>query len=204
MQDPNQIPQQPSASRPADAVGELIPGPQSTLPNLPNAASNAQPIFSGSVSLWMAASSFILGFVVDLIGAGLLVYWGVSGPTPLGIAAMIGGFAMIAASSLMLLYTVISIRASRYTITHRHIERELGLFVKKVDALPLGNVKRVDLKQSFIERVINVGTIEVYDSDDEQAHPHWKLEGINDPRPTYEKLRDAVMDLTMRRGIIIN
>src|SRR5258705_9098180 len=100
----------------------------------------------------------------------------------------------------MLLYVILPIRAPRYTNTHRHIEREMGLFVKKVDALPLGHVKRVDLKQSFIERLINVGTIEVY-SESEEARPHWLLEGIPNPRPTYEKVRDAVMDLTLRRGI---
>lgn len=179
-----------------------VVAPRSAIP-IPDASTNAVPLYTGAVSLWMASKTIFAGLLADLIGAGLLVYWAAFAPgTPQGIAAMIAGFALIIASSIMLFYTVLAVRATRYTITHRHIEREMGLFVKKVDALPLGQIKRVDLKQSFIERLINVGTIEVY-SETEDNSPHWLLEGIPNPRPTYEKLRDAVMDLTLRRGIIL-
>lgn len=191
-----------SAPSPAPAP-DAAPAPAPRPMPVPGPETNAVPLYAGSVSLWLGAKSILFGLFLELCGAALLVVWAVpfAGP-PFGIVAMVAGFALIIASTLMLFYTVLAVRATRYTITHRHIEREMGLFVKKVDALPLGHVKRVDLKQSFIERLINVGTIEVF-AETEDTKPHWLLEGIPNPRPTYEKLRDAVMDLTLRRGIIL-
>ena len=151
----------------------------------------------------MGVKSYFLCFLAILGGAALLVYWAAYGKdTMAGKAAMIAGFALLLASFIMLFYVSASIRACRYTITQRHIERELGLFVKKIDALPMGHIKRVDLKQSFFARLLNVGTIEVFCGNDD-VRAHWLLEGLPNPRPTYEKLRDAVMDLTNRRGVIL-
>src|SRR5207247_7933283 len=98
-------------------------------------------------------------------------------------------------------YTSLAVRSHIYTITNRLIERETGILVKKVDALDLGRVKHVDMKQSFLERVLNVGTIEVYSGD--LNEPELLIEDIPNPRPVYEKLRDAVIDLSRRRGVII-
>ena len=181
-----------------------------TTPNAPAAPAapptldpNAVPLFAGSVSQWMGAKMYFLCLLADLCGAALLVYWGTHGrDSTQGRAAMIAGFALLLASFIMLFYVAASIRACRYTITQRHIERELGLFVKKIDALPMGHVKRVDLKQSFVARMLNVGTIEVFCGEDD-TRAHWLLEGLPNPRPTYEKLRDAVMELTNRRGVIL-
>ena len=191
------------------------PNSTSPAPSIPGAAipgveTNAVPLYAGSVSQWMGAKMYFLCLLAVLAGAALLFYWGAYGhdktesKTALieGKAAMIAGFALLASSFIMFIYVWMAVKSCRYTITQRHIEREMGLFVKKIDALPMGHVKRVDLKQSFIGRMVNVGTIEVFCGDDD-TRAHWLLEGLPNPRPTYEKLRDAVMELTNRRGIIL-
>ena len=93
------------------------------------------------------------------------------------------------------------VRSTRYTITNRLIEFETGLAIKKVDALDLGHVKHVEFVQGVIQRMLGIGSIEVYSND--QNEPKLIIEDIPDARTVYEKLRDAVIDLSRRRGIIL-
>lgn len=206
MADSNQPASVPASTPVSSAVPSTTGEVAARAPGaaLPGVDANAVQLYAGPVSLWMAWKTFFVGTLVDLAGIALLIIWSLKRPehAAWSTPAMIAGFALLFASSLMMLYAAMSVHACRYTITMRCIEREMGLFVKTVDALPMGHVKHVDLKQSFFGRIINVGTIEVFCGPDD-SKPHWLLEGIPNPRPTYEKLRDAVMDLTNRRGIIL-
>lgn len=203
--DPKSVPPSgnPLPSVPRDAA--------QAFPAAPAAPLDAPPIFKGSVSHWMGFKSYVASVFVMLIGIAALIFGSMDNHEHfkalgkyaeiLGKIGFIGGLALIAASGLMILYIKLSIQANRYTITARLIERETGILVKKVDALDLGRVKHVDMKQSFLERMLNVGTIEVFSGDGQELI--LRIEDIPDPRPVYEKLRDAVIDLSRRRGIIV-
>jgi uncharacterized membrane protein YdbT with pleckstrin-like domain len=157
-------------------------------------------LYDGPVSLWLAAKPIF--FAVLLAAAGLFaagyaqLYGGSSIQTPLTI----GGLALFLASALMLAYTIISVRVIRYKITTRLIERESGILMKRVDALDLARVKDVEFTQSIVDRMLGLGTIEVYSSD--RTDPTLMLEAIPNARPLYEKLRDAVIEISQRRGIV--
>ena len=205
MPDPNPLPPSPNPlpSAPRDAAQAA---PASSAPPI-----DAPPIFKGSVSHWMGLKSYAAASFVMLIGIAALIFGSMDNHEQfkflgeyakiLGKIGIVGGLALIVASGLMILYIKLSIQANRYTITARLIERETGILVKKVDALDLGRVKHVDMKQSFLERMLNVGTIEVFSGDGQELI--LRIEDIPDPRPVYEKLRDAVIDLSRRRGIIV-
>ena len=157
------------------------------------------PIFEGSVSLWMGAKTIVVSVLLSLAGIAGAIAGGMN-TGGVGTPLMIGGIALMLASSIMLVYVILSIRCQRYKITRRLIEREQGLLFKRVDAIDLGRVKDVQLSQSFVERGLNIGTIEVFSSD--KTDPVMLIEAIPTPRPVYEQLRDAVIEISQRRGIV--
>jgi membrane protein YdbS with pleckstrin-like domain len=174
---------------PADAV---------SLP--PSSPPPEETLFQGRVSLWLgfrslagAALAAVVGFawwIWSLFQSGSLAsYSGLYLGLPLGLAGL-----------LMLLYVWLKIRALRYKITTRLIEREMGILVKRVDSLDLSRVKDVELVQSLPQRMLRIGTLEVYSSD--RTDPLLILDAIPHPRPVYEKLRDAVIQISQRRGVI--
>ena len=204
-------PTKPPANSPPPVAPPMAATPASAVPPAPPARVEGPPIYKGSVSHWMGFKSYAAAGIVMLIGLAALIFgsldhyehyqWLGKFGDLIGKIGFIGGLALIIASGLMIFYVSLSIRANRYTITNRLIERETGILVKKVDALDLGRVKHVDMKQSFIERLLNVGSIEVFTGDGQEML--LVIEDIPDPRPVYEKLRDAVIDLSRRRGIIV-
>lgn len=183
------------ADTPSNDDAPVVPAPVSA-----PIKDDAPPIFEGAVSLWMGAKSLAAGTLLDLLGIGAAVYGGMNLSAGFGQPLMIAGIALLMASSLMIAYVILSIKCQRYKITRRLIEREQGLVFKRVDALDLGRVKDVQLSQSIVERGLNIGTIEIFSSD--KSDPVMLIEAIPGPRPVYEKLRDAVIELSQRRGVI--
>jgi len=177
----------------ADATLEARPSskPEARLPAI---------IFKGPVSLWMGWQSLAGASVASLTGLIALLYGVFQPASVLKQGLVIGGGALFAAGALMLPYLFFSIRTLRYTITARLIEREKGLFIKRVDSLDLARVKDVELTQSIVQRVCRIGTIEVYSSD--RTDPVLRIEAIPNPRPVYEGLRDAVIQISQRRGFM--
>ena len=203
---PSSAPQDPppttASEAPRPAAVPPAPAPASgPLGTSPAPAGDAPPIFRGSVSHWMAVKSYAACVIVVVAGLAAVIYGSIHAATGIGMTAMLGGFVVMAAAALMALYVFLRVRTTRYTITYRLIERETGLLVKKVDALDIGRVKHVDMKQSLIERMFNVGSIEVYAGDAEE--PLLLIEDIPDAPGVYARLRDAVIDLSRRRGVIV-
>ncbi len=134
-----------------------------------------------------------MGFTALLMSRGRDPGWITKGLATCGGALLIAG-------GLMVPYLVLSIRCLRYKITESLIEREKGLFIKRVDSLDLARVKDVQLRQNVLQRILKIGTLEIYSSD--RSDPSMLIEDIPTPREKYEKLRNAVIKLSQRRGII--
>ncbi len=100
----------------------------------------------------------------------------------------------------MMFYVIARIRSHRYTITRKLVERENGLVMRRVDSLDLARVKDVELTQSLLDRTLNIGTIELISAD--RLNPDMRIEAIPNPRPIYHQLRDAVIAINQRRGVI--
>ena len=163
-------------------------------------APEAAPIFSGPVSLWMGFKTFAFIAILIPLSIAMAIY-GVFYETGNTQKALeIGGVALLLALNIMLVYLVFRIKSQRYTITTKLIERREGMFVQRTDAIDLARVKDVELTQSLVDRMMNIGTIEVISAD--KLEPDMRIEAIPNPRPVYEKLRDAVITLNQRRGIV--
>ena len=160
-----------------------------------------ETLFQGRVSLWLGFRSLAGSGLAAVVGFAWWI-WGLFQQSG-SVASYSGlylGLPLGLAGLLMLLYVWLKIRALRYKITTRLIEREMGILVKRVDSLDLSRVKDVELVQSLPQRMLRIGTLEVYSSD--RTDPLLILDAIPHPRPVYEKLRDAVIQISQRRGVI--
>lgn len=166
----------------------------------PPSPADAVPIYDGPVSMWMGFKTFLVAALFDLAGMGLAIYGALNNKSSLSTPLVVCGIALLIASSLMITWVILRIRTHRYKITRKLIEREQGLLMKRIDALDLGRVKDVELKQTIMDRMLNIGTIEVFSSD--KTDPVMFIEAIPNPRPVYEQLRDAVIALSQKRGVI--
>ena len=173
----------------------LVPGGASRAPQTPDAI-----IYDGPVSMWIGIKTFALATVMELTGLAGLVYGLMNREGPYGQVPLIAGAALFLASNIMLVYTIVMIKSQHYKISRKLIEREYGILVKRVDSLDLGRVKDVELAQSLFQRMIGIGTIEVFSSD--KTDPVMLIECLPNPRPVYEQLRDAMIEISQRRGVV--
>jgi uncharacterized membrane protein YdbT with pleckstrin-like domain len=157
-------------------------------------------IYNGPVSMWMGIKTFVFAAVLEIIGLSGMIYGLMNREGPYGNIPVIVGGALFLASNIMLAYTILIIKTQRYKISHKLIEREYGILVKRVDSLDLGRVKDVELAQSIFQRVLGIGTIEVFSSD--KTDPVMLIESLPNPRPVYEQLRDAMIEISQRRGVV--
>jgi uncharacterized membrane protein YdbT with pleckstrin-like domain len=80
-------------------------------------------------------------------------------------------------------------KSRRYRITTRAIDYELGVFSKRVETFPLWRVLDLELRQSFVERLLGIATINVITKD--PVTPSLALRGLPASREIFERLKDA-------------
>jgi membrane protein YdbS with pleckstrin-like domain len=179
----------------------IVPPPQSQPagPGAPSAPSQDTPIYHGSVSMWMGAKPLFFAGLAATVGGAAAIYGAISGGS-MGQVGLIAGLALFVSAAIMIAYVVLRVKSLRYKITSRLIEREQGIVFRRVDALDLARVKDVELSQTLIQRMVGIGTIEVFSSD--KTDPIMFIEALPNPRPVYEQLRDAVIEISQRRGIV--
>jgi uncharacterized membrane protein YdbT with pleckstrin-like domain len=82
-------------------------------------------------------------------------------------------------------------RTTRYIITDNKIIREDGILSKNTEMIPYTQLNRVDLKQSFGQRILGIGTIVVDTGDDKL-----EIEMIKHPK----KMQELLSERLGRRG----
>ncbi len=101
---------------------------------------------------------------------------------------------------ICLLIPVIMIRMIRYRITNYRIDYERGLLSKNIDTLELWHVEDIHFHQSLIDRLVNTGDITVLSHDD--TTPRLELNGVPNPRPLFESLKQRIIAVKRQRGVI--
>lgn len=141
--------------------------------------------YVGTLLFFILGGLFFFGLVEALWPAfpsGTVAGW----PTDrlLGV-----GFAVLAI--LLLLVAELIRKSTRYTITDNKIIREDGILSKHTSMAPYTQLERVDLHQSFFQRILRIGTIEVDTGDDTM-----KIDMV--PRP--KQVRDLLSSRMGRRA----
>lgn len=92
------------------------------------------------------------------------------------------------------------VRRTRYRVTNYRIDYERGLFGKDIDTLELWHVDDISFRQSFVQRVLGVGTIMI-DSGD-RSTPNLPLKSIPNPRPLFDMMKSRIIAVKRQRGVI--
>ena len=125
---------------------------------------------------------FIYGFLAD----NWLPWW-------LILASVVIGLVLLVAP-------VIWARTIRYRISNYRIDYERGLLSKTIDTTELWHVEDIKFHQSLMERILGVGTITIYASD--QTSPSLPLRGVPRPREIFDALKARVIAIKRSRGVI--
>ncbi|WP_437735255.1 PH domain-containing protein [Sorangium sp. So ce1335] len=80
-------------------------------------------------------------------------------------------------------------KSLHYKITDRTIDYEAGLFAKRVETLQLWRVHDIDLRQTFLERLLDIAEIRVFTRD--ASDPELVLRGLPASRELFEALKNA-------------
>ena len=90
-------------------------------------------------------------------------------------------------------------KSRRYRITTRAIDYELGVFSRRVETFPLWRVLDLELRQSFVERILGIATINVITKD--PVTPSLALRGLPASREIFDRLKDAA-ELARRQRVL--
>jgi uncharacterized membrane protein YdbT with pleckstrin-like domain len=112
---------------------------------------------------------------------------------PLGFIAAVILIAAFGLGILILLYWYIMTRSVRLTITGDAIHLSRGLLSKAHTDLDVRDIRTVQVRQSFWQRVFSVGHIEFYTTGD---RPEISLNGM--PNPNF--VRDYIRERTTGPG----
>jgi len=88
----------------------------------------------------------------------------------------------------------------RYRITNYRIDFERGWFSKDIDTLELWHVEDLKFHQSFIDRILGVGSIIILSHD--ETMPKLTLLGLPNPRPIFDALKQRVIAVKRQNGVV--
>ncbi|WP_437549862.1 PH domain-containing protein [Sorangium sp. So ce367] len=80
-------------------------------------------------------------------------------------------------------------KSLRYKITDRTIDYEAGLLTRRIETLQLWRVLDIDLRQTFMQRLLDVAEIRVFTKD--ASDPELVIRGLPASRELFEALKNA-------------
>ncbi|WP_434045783.1 MULTISPECIES: PH domain-containing protein [Sorangium] len=80
-------------------------------------------------------------------------------------------------------------KSLHYKITDRTIDYEAGLLTRRVETLQLWRVHDIDLRQSFMERLLDIAEIRVFTRD--ASDPELVIRGLPASRELFEAIKNA-------------
>ena len=108
--------------------------------------------------------------------------------------------AMVVVAILAMVVPLVLVRTTRYRITNYRVDYERGILSKRIDTLELWHVEDIQFRQSLLDRIFNVGTVTVISHDD--TTPQLRMDGLPNPRPLFESLKQRVIAVKRQRGVV--
>lgn len=141
---------------------------------------------------------------------GLLFVWTVIGVVLIAIAVLLvhaqvqHGYWYLAVALLLAIgcwwMPSMIVRREHFRITNYRIDMERGLLFKDLETLELWHVEDVNLRQSPIDRIFNVGTITVISHD--TSNPKLVLKSVSHPRTILETLKTRIISVKRQQGVL--
>jgi membrane protein YdbS with pleckstrin-like domain len=100
---------------------------------------------------------------------------------------------------LVAIYSYLITRSMQMTITTERLRLEWGILSKNLEEIELYRVRDTSVNQSFVERILKLGTVIVHTAD--QTAPIVRLRAIPDPRGVREMVRKYTEVMRQRRNV---
>ncbi len=173
----------PAPGRPASGK----PGPVGAAAGAVPPPGPLQMIFEGSPSWKAWFWSYALALLLTL---GVLA-WGWAGlfKALSPKVALIGAGANLIGAGIWVLVLQLLRRSTRYRISSRNLDTEMGILTKRIETLQLWRVRDLAFRQSFTERLLGIARIHVFTRD--VTDPDLILKGLPASRSVFDKLKDA-------------
>lgn len=162
-------------------------------------------------SLWTLTRSFVRGALILVLAIVLLITDAVVDwkamlagqtqaaailPTALAMGAI--GLIMIVAAHLG--WQILELRRRYYEISADRIEFARGVFSRKIDNLDMFRIVDIRLLQSFWDRLVGVGTVELTTTD--KSDQLMKIGKIHQPKRLYDKIKKAMLSADRKQRVI--
>ena len=159
LAEPLALPADGGRTLPAESAGSP-PAPQrSGNDTVPLAVDDSAAVFVLRVSQWDNFWKYVTCVMVEVMACGLFV---VPSLRPWA-GAIVGGISAVVVATA--LFVFMQARMTRCIISENRIESQKGIFTRQIDWVSLNCVLDIQLHQSFIQRILGVGTITVRSTD---------------------------------------
>jgi membrane protein YdbS with pleckstrin-like domain len=149
------------------------------------------PMLRGDIGkfflLWLLGLALMASPIFYRVFKGVWLHWIVT------LVAIVAGL-------LIMWIPVLIMKSVRYRISNYRIDFERGILGKKIDTLELWHVDDIRMEQSFLERLLGVGTITVLSND--TSTPKLSMMGLPNPRPLFESVKQRVIAVKRQRGVV--
>jgi uncharacterized membrane protein YdbT with pleckstrin-like domain len=149
-------------------------------------------IWSGCYSAKAMAGTFAAAAVLTVLGVAIAAF---AGP-PGWIAFVVGALVVWSWLAFVYFYRRFTVR---YRLTTFRFFHETGLLSRTSNRVEVIDIDDVTMHQGVIERMFDVGTVQVASSD--TTHPHLALIGVEDPRKVADLIDGARRAERQRRGL---
>jgi membrane protein YdbS with pleckstrin-like domain len=176
------------------------PADPTHLPHDISAPREAEPekiYYEGSPLVRGNLSSLFLLFVIGALFVAAPFIWRFTGHEWFSWWAVL---ACIVIGVLFFVGPMVWSRTIRYRISNYRIDFERGLLSKSIDTMELWHVDDIKFHQSLLERILGVGTITIFATD--QTTPDLPLRGLPKPREIFDALKARVIAIKRTRGVI--
>ena len=156
-----------------------------------------QVIYDGPVSWigrrWAFFWTYLLALLLIIVPIGIRIWtqinepwWVIAGAVILAVVLVVGqGFYH---------------GTMRFRITNYRIDYERGMLTRKIDSLELWYIDHINFRQTLLERMGRVGTIEVVTDDPRARDVH--LLSIPNAREVFDKIKSSTLAAKRQRGLI--
>lgn len=142
---------------------------------------NEQVIYEGRPSWRSILGFYIVGLVVVAAAAAIGFFAG-----GVAIAAAAGGAAFV----LLLIVGWLKRISTRYAISDRRLRIQRGIVARNVEEARIERVQNVNVRQSILERVLQVGTID-FDTASNRPDDTFEFRGIAQPEKIVQLVDQA-------------
>ena len=190
----SQNPSQPDPTTPP-TIATAAHDPTDTTPHRP-ADDREEVYYEGSPLLRGHLGHLFLWTVLGLLFIGITVlagikHWNFRWYVTLGLV-LIGIICFVV--------PILIVKRNRYRVTNYRVDFERGWLSTTIDTLELWHVEDIKFHQSLLEKILGVGTVEIFSHDD--TTPNLYLRGIPHARQLFSTLEQRIISVKRQRGVL--